>query len=86
MEMKAIQDTFGTVKAAAHHRSGKDLVLISQTGVAAANTTLVAAVKSGRISEERIDESYARVIRARATGSWGRKPGAHHHVIGSEQM
>jgi len=89
MEMKAIQDTFGTVKAAVLTiEAGADLVLISQTQELQrqAYDALVAAVKAGRISEERIDESYARVIRAKERlDLWGRKPGAHHHVIGSSE-
>ena len=59
-EMKAITDTFGTVEAAVMTiQTGADLVIISH------NHALVAAVKSGTISEGRIDESLARVIKAK---------------------
>ena len=68
MEMKAIQNTFGTVEAAVLTiEAGADLVLISQTEELQqkAFEALVAAVRSGRISEERIDQSLARVIKAK---------------------
>lgn len=68
MEMKAIQNTFGTVEAAVMTmEAGADLVLVSQTEELQqkAFDALVAAVKSGRISEDRINESLARVTKAK---------------------
>jgi beta-N-acetylhexosaminidase len=68
MEMRAITDTFGTVDAAVMTiLAGADIVIISHTEKLQkqAFDALVAAVKSGRISEDRIDESVARVIKAK---------------------
>ncbi|PYI57567.1 beta-N-acetylhexosaminidase [Paenibacillus flagellatus] len=65
MEMKAIADHYGTVKAAVMAvEAGADCVLIShrhdlQEG---AIDALVAAVESGRISEARIDASVRRLL------------------------
>ncbi|NMB02841.1 MAG: beta-N-acetylhexosaminidase [Firmicutes bacterium] len=68
MEMMAIKGTFGTVEAAVMTiEAGADLVLISHTEELQqqAFDALVAAVKSGRISEQRIDESVERVMKAK---------------------
>lgn len=65
MEMKAIATYFGTEKAAVMAvEAGADLICIShtlekQTG---AYNNLLDAVKSGRISEEKIDESVKRIL------------------------
>lgn len=67
-EMKAITDTFGTVEAAVMTiQTGADLVIISHNEELQEQAfhALVAAVKSGTISEGRIDESLARVIKAK---------------------
>lgn len=66
LEMKAISETYGTEKAAVMAvEAGADIVLIShredrQTG---AIRELIRAVESGRISEERIDQSVKRILR-----------------------
>ncbi|MCK9525899.1 MAG: beta-N-acetylhexosaminidase [Limnochordia bacterium] len=68
MEMAAIKETYGTVEAAVMAiEAGADMVLISQTEKLQneALTALVAAVKTGRISEARIDESLGRIRRAK---------------------
>lgn len=65
MEMQAISDHYGTIRAAVMAvEAGADTVLIShrydlQVGAIEA---LVEAVESGRISEERIDESVKRLL------------------------
>ncbi|WP_139488648.1 beta-N-acetylhexosaminidase [Brevibacillus dissolubilis] len=70
MEMKAISDHFGTERAAVLAvEAGVDQVLIShrmdrQVGAIEA---LVQAVESGRISEERINQSVERILRLKAT-------------------
>ena len=68
MEMAAIQDTYGTVEAAVMAvEAGADMVLVShleelQRG---AFEALLVAVRSGRITEERIDQSLARIQKAK---------------------
>ncbi|NUU76204.1 beta-N-acetylhexosaminidase [Paenibacillus xylanilyticus] len=65
MEMNAIAVHYGTVEAAVMAvEAGADLVLISHTAQlqVEAFEALEAAVKSGRISESRIDESVARLL------------------------
>lgn len=68
MEMAAIQKTYGTVDAAVMAiEAGADLVLISHTEELQrqAFAAIIAAVKSGRISEERIDQSLTRILKAK---------------------
>jgi beta-N-acetylhexosaminidase len=65
MEMKAIASHYGTVEAAVMAiEAGADAVLVSHTYdlQCAALEALVAAVRSGRISEERIDASVRRLL------------------------
>jgi beta-N-acetylhexosaminidase len=65
MEMKAIADHFGTVEAAVMAmEAGADCVLISHTHrlQEAAIDAIAAAVRSGRLSRERIAESAARLL------------------------
>ncbi|HKM43761.1 MAG TPA: beta-N-acetylhexosaminidase, partial [Limnochordia bacterium] len=84
MEMAAIKETYGTVEAAVMAiEAGADMVLISQTEElqSSAFTALVAAVRSGRIAEERIDQSLARVRRAKEALQWEQPELA---VVGSQ--
>jgi len=65
MEMKAIATHYGTVDAAVMAvEAGADMVLISHTAQlqVEAFEALMNAVKSGRISERRIDESVKRLL------------------------
>lgn len=65
MEMKAIDTYFGTEKAAVMAvEAGADLICISHSldKQVQAYNNLLDAVKTGRISEERIDESVIRII------------------------
>ncbi|WP_366347085.1 beta-N-acetylhexosaminidase [Paenibacillus amylolyticus] len=69
MEMDAIAVNYGTVDAAVMAvEAGADLVLISHTAKlqAEAFEALLAAVRSGRISERRIDESMNRLLMYKA--------------------
>ncbi|OME98984.1 beta-N-acetylhexosaminidase [Paenibacillus sp. FSL H7-0942] len=69
MEMDAIAVNYGTVDAAVMAvEAGADLVLISHTAKlqAEAFDALLAAVRSGRISERRIDESVNRLLMYKA--------------------
>ncbi|MDR6720124.1 MULTISPECIES: beta-N-acetylhexosaminidase [Paenibacillus] len=69
MEMDAIAVNYGTVDAAVMAvEAGADLVLISHTAKlqAEAFEALLAAVRSGRISERRIDESVNRLLMYKA--------------------
>ena len=69
MEMKAIANTFGTVEGAVKTvEAGSDTVLISHSyqKQKRAIKALIQAVKSGRISEERIDQSVKRIIKLKA--------------------
>lgn len=69
MEMDAIAANYGTVNAAVMAvEAGADLVLISHSAhlQAGAFEALLAAVQSGRISEARIDESVARLLKYKA--------------------
>ena len=69
MEMKAIADTFGTVEGAIKTiEAGADMVLISHTPSVQleAYEALIEAVKSGRISEERLNQSVLRILKAKA--------------------
>ena len=73
MEMAAIKETYGTVEAAVMAiEAGADMVLISQTEElqTQAFEALVSAVKTGRISEERIDQSLERVLKAKERLKW----------------
>ncbi len=66
MEMKAIANTFGTAEGAIKTiEAGSDTVLISHSYQKQKKSieALIEAVKSGRISEKRIDESVKRIIR-----------------------
>lgn len=68
MEMAAIQETYGTIDAAVMAiEAGADLILICHTEELqrGAFEAIIAAVKSGRISEERIDQSLARILKAK---------------------
>lgn len=65
MEMKAIDTYFGTEKAAVMAvEAGSDLICISHSmdKQIGAYNNLLAAVKNGRISEDRIDESVNRIL------------------------
>ena len=65
MEMKAIATNFGTVQGAVEAiKAGADLVCISHTmGLQiAAVEKLLEAVRTGEISEQRIDESVSRIL------------------------
>ncbi len=69
LEMLAIKNTFGTVEAAVMTiEAGADLVILSHSEdlQRQAFDALVRAVRTGRISEERIDQSLARVREAKA--------------------
>ncbi|MDQ0723131.1 beta-N-acetylhexosaminidase [Paenibacillus sp. W4I10] len=69
MEMDAIAVNYGTVDAAVMAvEAGADLVLISHTAKlqAEAFEALLAAVRSGRINERRIDESVNRLLMYKA--------------------
>ena len=64
MEMKAIADNFGTPEAAVMAiEAGVDLVLVCHTLSVQreAREAIIKAVKDGRISESRLDESVARI-------------------------
>ncbi len=68
MEMKAIADTVGTPQGAVMAiKAGADLVCVSHTlkTQREAYEAVLAAVKSGEISEERIDESIKRINEAK---------------------
>lgn len=69
MEMKAIADHYGTVKASVMAlEAGADLVLISHTHGWQRDTlsAIEEAVRDGRLSEARIDESVLRTLRLKA--------------------
>lgn len=69
MEMKAIVNTFGTVEGALKTiEAGSDTVLVSHSYQRQKNAieAVIAAVKSGRISEERIDASVKRILTLKA--------------------
>ncbi|ANE48208.1 beta-glucosidase [Paenibacillus swuensis] len=88
MEMKAIADHYGTVHAAVMAvEAGADLVLIShslelQAGAAAA---LVEAVRSGRISEERIDQSVERLLALKAKRALAAEPGDFSRIVNTPE-
>lgn len=66
MEMKAIDHTFGTARGAVMAiEAGADIVLVTHTPAKqkAAIEAVIEAVKEGRISEERIDQSLRRILR-----------------------
>lgn len=66
MEMNAIVSTFGTVEGAIMTiEAGSDMVLVSHRldKQKAAIEAVVKAVKEGRITEERIDQSVMRILR-----------------------
>jgi beta-N-acetylhexosaminidase len=65
MEMNAIVNTFGTVEGAVRTiEAGSDTVLVSHSYQKQKNAieAVLKAVKSGRISEERIDQSVKRIL------------------------
>jgi beta-N-acetylhexosaminidase len=65
MEMNAIVNTFGTVEGAVRTiEAGSDTVLVSHSYQRQKNAieSVIEAVKSGRISEERIDASVKRIL------------------------
>ena len=66
LEMKAIADNFGTVEGAVMAiEAGVDIVLVSHTldKQKAAIEKTIKAVKEGRITEERIDQSVWRILK-----------------------
>lgn len=68
LEMGAITRTFGTAEAAVMAiKADADLVLVSQTEhrQVQAFQAIRAAVESGRLSEDRIDQSLTRVLEAK---------------------
>jgi beta-N-acetylhexosaminidase len=68
MEMKAIADNYGAVEAAVLAvKAGSDILLACHTLEVQAQirTALVKAVESGEISEERLDQSVERILRAK---------------------
>jgi beta-N-acetylhexosaminidase len=79
MEMKAISDFFGTVEASVMAiEAGADAVLVShslelQLGVVDA---IVEAVRSGRLTEERIDASVRRLLALKSKRGIGQKTGS----------
>lgn len=65
MEMNAIVNTFGTVEGAVRTiEAGSDTVLVSHSYQRQKNAVeaVIEAVKSGRISEKRIDQSVKRIL------------------------
>ncbi|WP_166638038.1 beta-N-acetylhexosaminidase [Halanaerobium saccharolyticum] len=69
MEMKAIVETFGTVEGAVKTiEAGSDTVLVSHSYQKQKNAigAVIEAVKSGRISEKRIDASVKRILKLKA--------------------
>jgi len=65
MEMKAIVNTFGTIEGAVRTiKAGSDTVLVSHSYQKQKNAieAVIEAVKSGRISEKRIDASVKRIL------------------------
>ncbi|WP_181413350.1 beta-N-acetylhexosaminidase [Halanaerobium congolense] len=69
MEMKAIVNTFGTVEGAVKTiEAGSDTVLVSHSYQRQKNAieAVIEAVKSGRISEKRIDASVKRILSLKA--------------------
>ena len=69
MEMNAIVNTFGTVEGAIKTiEAGSDTVLISHSydKQKKAISAVIEAVKNGRISEKRIDESVKRIIKLKS--------------------
>lgn len=91
LEMKAISDKYGTDQGAVMAvEAGADLVLVSHTldRQAGAIEALVCAVESGRISESRIDESVARILRLkqkRNMGQWAEGEINIQDLIGLEE-
>ena len=68
LEMHAISETIGTGEGAVRAvEAGCDIMCVSHTyeAVSAAANAIYRAVESGRISEERINESYERIIRVK---------------------
>lgn len=69
MEMKAIADNFGTEEAAVLAiQAGADIVLVSHSydRQVASYQALLAAVRTGKIGEERIDQSVERILRLKS--------------------
>jgi len=69
MEMKAIVNSFGTVEGVLRTiEAGSDLVLVSHSYQQQKNSVkaVIEAVKSGRITEKRIDTSVKRILRLKA--------------------
>ncbi|MFN2340950.1 MAG: beta-N-acetylhexosaminidase [Halanaerobium sp.] len=69
MEMKAIIKTFGTLEGAVRTiEAGSDTVLVSHSFQRQKNAieAVIEAVKSGRISEKRIDQSVKRILTLKA--------------------
>lgn len=67
LEMKAISDNYGAEAGVLAIQAGADMVLVSHTGSKqdAIYESLLEAVRSGKISEERIDASVKRILRAK---------------------
>ncbi|HOK30447.1 MAG: glycoside hydrolase family 3 N-terminal domain-containing protein [Limnochordia bacterium] len=85
MEMAAIKQTVGTVEGAVQAiAAGADLAIISHSEdlQAQALQALVAAVREGRIPEERIDQSLQRILKLKRhlARQLDLKPGGPEHV------
>lgn len=67
LEMKAISNNFGAEAGVLAIQAGADLVLVSHTGKTqdAVYDSLLQAVRDRKITEERIDESVRRILRAK---------------------
>lgn len=68
LQMKAVADTWGTPRAAVMAaQAGADILLVCHTWEKQKETfdALVAAVRSGELPEERINESLARIVSAK---------------------
>ena len=68
LQMKAVADTWGTPRAAVMAaQAGADILLVCHTWEKQKETfdALVAAVRSGELSEDRVNESLARIVSAK---------------------
>jgi beta-N-acetylhexosaminidase len=86
MEMHAISLRYGTVNAAVMAvEAGADLVLISHTFdlQVGAVEALLHAVRSGRISEDRIDQSVSRLLGLKAKRGLTADAGDHAAMVGT---
>jgi beta-N-acetylhexosaminidase len=88
MEMHAISLQYGTVNAAVMAvEAGADLVLISHTFElqVGAVQALLDAVRSGRISEERIDQSVRRLLDLKEKRGLSADAGDHAAMVGTAE-